>query len=94
MIPLGELAEIIMGQSPPGETYNKEGVGLPLLNGPTEFGYIHPTPTLFTNDSRREGKEGDLIFLCERFNHWPDELGRSSLLLRERSMRNKRKHRY
>jgi restriction endonuclease S subunit len=34
---LGEIAEIIMGQSPPGSTYNKEGIGLPLINGPVEF---------------------------------------------------------
>ena len=27
---LGEVCEIIMGQSPPGYTYNKEGKGLPF----------------------------------------------------------------
>ena len=32
------VAEIIMGQSPPGESYNQEGVGIPLINGPVEFG--------------------------------------------------------
>ncbi len=35
---LGEIAEIIMGQSPAGETYNTEGNGVPLINGPVEFG--------------------------------------------------------
>ena len=35
---LGKVAEIIMGESPPGEMTNTDGYGLPLLNGPTEFG--------------------------------------------------------
>jgi type I restriction enzyme S subunit len=29
---LEDLAEIIMGQSPPGETYNTVGDGAPMLN--------------------------------------------------------------
>lgn len=57
--------KIIMGQSPKGTTYNREGKGLPLLNGPTEFGLHHPVSTLFTTDSKRECEVGDLIF-CVR----------------------------
>jgi type I restriction enzyme, S subunit len=34
---LGVAATIVMGQSPPGNTYNKSGEGVPLLNGPVEF---------------------------------------------------------
>ena len=52
--PLTEIANVIMGHSPPGGTYNEEGDGLPLLNGPTEFGATYPDCTLFTTDSRRE----------------------------------------
>jgi type I restriction enzyme S subunit len=54
-----------MGQSPPGDTYNETGEGLPLLNGPTEFGTTSPECTRFTTDSRRECEPGDLIF-CVR----------------------------
>ena len=35
---LGEACEITMGQSPPGVTYNTDGKGVPLINGPVEFG--------------------------------------------------------
>ena len=63
--PIIEIAEIIMGQSPTGDTYNHIGDGLPLLNGPTEFGYYNPECTMFTTDSKRESKQGDLIF-CVR----------------------------
>ena len=38
MVELGEACEIIMGQSPPGDTYNTDGQGIPLINGPVEFG--------------------------------------------------------
>lgn len=39
---LGEVAEIIMGQSPPGETYNESGEGLPFFQGVADFNYRHP----------------------------------------------------
>jgi len=63
--PLIKVAKVIMGQSPPGDTYNQDGDGLPLLNGPTEFGTTSPDCTQFTTDSRRECESGDLIF-CVR----------------------------
>ncbi|MCL5882976.1 MAG: restriction endonuclease subunit S [Actinobacteria bacterium] len=63
--PLGEVAEIVMGTSPKGKSYNKDGTGKPLLNGPTEFGSNYPSCSLFTTDSKRECQKGDLIF-CVR----------------------------
>jgi len=65
---LGEVSEIIMGQSPPGSSYNQESVGVPLINGPVEFG---PTPfsktikSKFTTSPKKMCKENDLI-LCVR----------------------------
>jgi type I restriction enzyme, S subunit len=37
-VKLGDVCEVVMGQSPPGTSYNSNGLGEPLLNGPTEFG--------------------------------------------------------
>jgi type I restriction enzyme S subunit len=54
-----------MGQSPAGETCNASGDGLPLLNGPTEFGSHHPTPVQYTTDARRRARPGDVLF-CVR----------------------------
>ena len=62
---LGAVAEIVMGQSPPGETCNEAGHGLPLLNGPTEFGSHHPTPVQFTTNPRKLARLGDILF-CVR----------------------------
>ena len=64
-VALHKVAAITMGTSPKGTTYNYEGIGLPLLNGPTEFGETHPHCTLYTTDSKKECKAGDLIF-CVR----------------------------
>jgi len=74
---LGDIATIIMGQSPKGDTYNNENVGKPLINGPTEFGRSSPKVTLFTTDSKRECEKGDLIF-CVRGSttgrmNWADQ---------------------
>ncbi|MDN6308012.1 restriction endonuclease subunit S [Psychrobacter sp.] len=62
---LGELAEIVMGQSPKGADCNSDGHGTPLLNGPTEFGSNHPHPTQFTTDPKKFSKKDDLLF-CVR----------------------------
>jgi len=77
------------GTSPKGETYNNEGIGIPLLNGPTEFGPIYPICTLFTTDSKRDCKKDDLIF-CVRGSttgrmNWADKqysLGRGVCSIR------------
>lgn len=62
---LGEVATIIMGQSPPGYTTSTEPHGMPLLNGPTEFGPHHPTPVQYTTEPRKQARKGDILF-CVR----------------------------
>ena len=73
---LGDVATIIMGQSPPGSTVSDE-VGVALLNGPTEFGPNHPTPVQFTTNPRKFAKPGDVLF-CVRGSttgrmNWADQ---------------------
>lgn len=63
--PLSEIAAVIMGTSPPGDTYNEEGIGEPLVNGPVEFGDRFPVKKKWTTAPTRLSKEGDLIF-CVR----------------------------
>ena len=62
---LSEIAKIIMGQSPKGETCNQEGIGKPLLNGPTEFGDFYPTAKQFTTEGNKFSVKGDILF-CVR----------------------------
>src|SRR3954467_8508258 len=63
--PLSDIATIVMGQSPPGETYNRDRRGVPLLNGPAEFGNPHPVPVQWTTEPSRFAAEGDILF-CVR----------------------------
>jgi type I restriction enzyme S subunit len=62
---LGDVCGITMGQSPDGESYNTDGKGEPLLNGPTEFGVVNPTPTQWTTTPTRFSDPGDVL-LCVR----------------------------
>src|SRR5690606_11171786 len=74
---LREIANIVMGQSPAGDTCNSHGVGIPLLNGPTEFGSHHPLPVQHTTAPNRFAEAGDLLF-CVRGSttgrmNWADQ---------------------
>lgn len=88
---LGEIADIIMGQSPTGETCNGAGNGTPLLNGPTEFGSSYPQPVQYTTDPRKYAEIGDLLF-CVRGSttgkmNWADRryaIGRGLAALRHK----------
>lgn len=64
----GEVCEIIMGQSPDGDSYNTTGNGVPLINGPVEFSADSFGKTIrskFSTEPTKFCKEGDLI-LCVR----------------------------
>jgi type I restriction enzyme S subunit len=62
---LGDCGEVIMGQSPPGSSYNRTGVGSPLINGPTEFTDRHPIKIQWTTQPARFCKTDDLL-ICVR----------------------------
>lgn len=66
---LGEISVVNMGQSPKGSSYNTTGDGVPLINGPVEFGGDDPFSktlnTKFTTEPTKMCKQGDLI-LCVR----------------------------
>jgi len=76
-IKLSDVAIITMGQSPQGEYCNTEGLGIPLLNGPTEFGEFYPTPVQYTTAPKKHAKPLDLLF-CVRGSttgrmNWADQ---------------------
>lgn len=59
---LSEIADIVAGQSPSGEFYNEDGIGTPMLNGPTEFTDLHPIPVQFTTKVTKLCQIGDILF--------------------------------
>ncbi|MBV0888845.1 restriction endonuclease subunit S [Komagataeibacter oboediens] len=53
---VGRQFDVTMGQSPPGDTYNPDGIGIPFYQGKTDFSTIFPqrrmyctAPTRFAN---------------------------------------------
>jgi type I restriction enzyme, S subunit len=65
---LGAIAQVLMGQSPKGESYNKTGEGIPLINGPVEFTEGPFSKTVinqYTTAPTNICEEGDLL-LCVR----------------------------
>ena len=56
-----EKIELIMGQSPPGKTYNKEGKGVPFIQGKAEFGDIYPKPVLWTTQPTKIAEKEDIL---------------------------------
>lgn len=62
---ISEVANIIMGQSPEGESYNEVGEGSPLINGPVEFGEYLTIKSKWTTKPKKFCNKDELI-LCVR----------------------------
>ena len=50
-----------MGQSPPGETYNEVGEGLPFYQGRADFGVRFPTRRVYCSAPTRLASAGDTL---------------------------------
>ena len=57
-----ELGTIIMGQSPKGETYNYDNIGLPLINGAADYENGYLKAQKYTTDPKKTCNKNDLIF--------------------------------
>lgn len=58
---LCDIANITMGQSPAGESYNDAGDGLIFYQGRTDFGLRFPTPRMYTTAPTRFAQKGDIL---------------------------------
>ncbi len=58
---LTEIANITMGQSPPGESYNETGDGMIFFQGCTDFGIRFPSVRQYTTSPTRFAKVGDIL---------------------------------
>jgi type I restriction enzyme S subunit len=58
---LGEIAEIVLGQSPPSSTYNEDRKGLPFYQGKLEFGRSYPTPRKWCMSPKKTAEKGDVL---------------------------------
>ncbi len=58
---LKDIANITMGQSPPGVSYNEIGQGTIFYQGCTDFGSRFPTVRQYTTEPTRFAKQGDIL---------------------------------
>lgn len=58
---LSDIAEITMGQSPSGSSYNEDGNGVVFYQGRAEFGSFFPRRRLYTTEPKRMAREGDTL---------------------------------
>lgn len=58
---LFQIANITMGQSQVGESYNEDGVGTLFFQGSTDFGWLFPSPRQYTTSPARMAKKGDIL---------------------------------
>lgn len=58
---LDEEFDLTMGQSPPGNTYNEVGDGLPFFQGRADFGFRFPTRRVYCTAPTRLAQVGDTL---------------------------------
>ena len=58
---VGSCFNVIMGQSPPGHTYNKDGVGVPFFQGKTDFNFRFPLNRVYCTEPKRLAESGDTL---------------------------------
>ena len=58
---LGDVAEIVMGQSPSSAYYNTRGNGLPLIQGNTDISNRKTVPRVFTTEVTKRARAGDIL---------------------------------
>ena len=58
---LSDIADIIMGQSPSGSSYNEDGIGTVFFQGRAEFGFRFPTIRLYTTEPKRMANANDTL---------------------------------
>ncbi|NLM30404.1 MAG: hypothetical protein GX216_08285, partial [Methanomicrobiales archaeon] len=58
---LPQVVDICMGQSPPGKSYNEEGVGLPFFQGKADFTDYHPAVRVYCTEPKKIVNPGDIL---------------------------------
>ncbi|WP_432785630.1 hypothetical protein AAEX37_02421 [Oligella sp. MSHR50489EDL] len=58
---LSDIADITMGQSPSGSSYNETNIGTIFFQGRAEFGFRFPSVRLFTTEPKRTACANDTL---------------------------------
>jgi type I restriction enzyme, S subunit len=61
IVNLGEVCDVIAGQSPPSTTYNTNKEGLPFFQGKADFGQLFPKVRMWCNRPIKIAKPNDIL---------------------------------
>ena len=61
LVKLGEVCDIVMGQSPPSSTYNSDAIGLPFFQGKAEFTELHPLTKKWCSEPKKIAELNDIL---------------------------------
>lgn len=61
-VTIGDVCEVIAGQSPPSSKYNKDGKGLPFFQGKADFGRLYPENVrVWCSEPAKIAEAGDIL---------------------------------
>ena len=58
---VGAEFDVVMGQSPPGSSYNEEKKGIPFFQGKTDYGFRFPTNRVYCTSPKRLARKNDTL---------------------------------
>lgn len=58
---LKDVVDVIMGQSPPSKTYNRDREGLPFFQGKKDFGALYPKASNWCAEPIKIAEKGDVL---------------------------------
>ena len=58
---VGEEFFVTMGQSPPGSSYNEEGIGMPFFQGRADFSFRYPSNRVYCTSPKRLASKDDTL---------------------------------
>lgn len=56
-----DVADVILGQSPPSSAYNSVRSGLPFFQGKADFGLLHPVPRIWCSAGQKFAEASDVL---------------------------------
>jgi type I restriction enzyme S subunit len=60
-VQVDEIGDVEMGSSPPGHTYNEEGLGVVFYQGVRDFGDKYPSARVYCTEPKRLAEKGDIL---------------------------------
>lgn len=77
---IGELLDVNMGQSPPSSSYNTDGIGIPFMQGKTEFGDLYPEIRKYTTEPKKI-VQAETVLLSVRAPIGPTNVSQAELCI-------------